>query len=69
MLAARQAHSLGLRVNAGHGLNARNVPVLHLVPHLVELNIGHSILSRAVFVGLEVAVKEMLQAMDGYAPA
>lgn len=69
VLAARQAHSLGLRVNAGHGLNARNVPVLHLVPHLVELNIGHSILSRAVFVGLEVAVKEMLQAMDGYAPA
>jgi pyridoxine 5-phosphate synthase len=65
--AARQAHAIGLQVNAGHGLNTRNLPVLHLVPHLVELNIGHSILSRAVFVGLDAAVKEMLQAMDGYA--
>ena len=65
--AARQAHALGLQVNAGHGLNCRNVPLLHLVPHLVELNIGHSILSRAVFIGLDAAVKEMLKAMDGYA--
>ena len=65
--AARQAHSIGLRVNAGHGLNCRNLPVLHLVPHLVELNIGHSILSRAVFVGIDAAVKEILQAMQGYA--
>jgi pyridoxine 5-phosphate synthase len=65
--ASEQAHGLGLRVNAGHGLNCRNVAVLHIVPHLVELNIGHSILSRALFVGLETAVKEMLQAMEGYA--
>ena len=64
--AARQAHALGLQVNAGHGLNCRNVPLLHLVPHLVELNIGHSILSRAVFIGLDAAVKEMLKAMEGY---
>ena len=64
--AARQAHTLGLRVNAGHGLSARNVPLLHVVPHLVELNIGHSIVSRAVFIGLTAAVKEMLQAMEGY---
>ena len=45
---AQQAHALGLKVNAGHGLNYVNLPVLHRVPHLVELNIGHSIISRAV---------------------
>ena len=64
--AARQAHGLGLRVNAGHGLTCENVPLLHVVPHLVELNIGHSIVSRAVFIGLDAAVKEMLKAMEGY---
>lgn len=64
--AAKQAHDFGLKVNAGHGLNCENVALLHIVPHLVELNIGHSIVSRAVFVGLEVAVKEMLKAMEGY---
>jgi pyridoxine 5-phosphate synthase len=64
--AAKQAHGLGLRVNAGHGLNCQNLALLHLVPHLVELNIGHSIISRAVFIGLEAAVKEMLKAMEGY---
>ena len=63
---AKQAHALGLQVNAGHGLNYANLPVLHRVPHLVELNIGHSIVSRAVSVGLEKAVKEMLQLMKGY---
>ena len=65
--AARQAHGLGLRVNAGHGLNCENVQLIHLVPHLIELNIGHSIVSRSVFIGLEAAVKEMLRAMEGYA--
>ena len=65
--AAKQAHGLGLRVNAGHGLNCENVPLLHVVPHMVELNIGHSLVSRAVFIGLEAAVKEMLKVMDGYA--
>jgi pyridoxine 5-phosphate synthase len=65
--AAKQAHGLRLKVNAGHGLNCENVPLLHVVPHLIELNIGHSIVSRAVFVGLEAAVKEMLKAMEGYA--
>lgn len=59
------AHSLGLQVNAGHGLNYENLPALFAVPHLVELNIGHSLLSRAVFVGLENAVREMLQLMQG----
>lgn len=65
--ASKQAHQLGVKVNAGHGLNCGNVQLLHIVPHLVELNIGHSIVSRAVFIGLEAAVKEMLKAMDGYA--
>jgi pyridoxine 5-phosphate synthase len=64
--AARQAHGLGIKVNAGHGLNCQNVALLHLIPHLVELNIGHSIVSRAIFIGLEAAVKEMLKAMEGY---
>lgn len=64
--AAQQAHELKLKVNAGHGLNYQNLPLLHTVPHLVELNIGHSILSRAVTAGLAAAVKEMLQLMEGY---
>jgi pyridoxine 5-phosphate synthase len=63
---AKQAHALGLKVNAGHGLNCENLPVLFRVPHLVELNIGHSIVSRAVFVGLEKAVHEMLALMKDY---
>jgi pyridoxine 5-phosphate synthase len=63
---AKLAHSLGLKVNAGHGLNCVNLPLLFQVPHLVELNIGHSIVSRAVFVGMETAVKEMLAVMSGY---
>ena len=63
---SKQAHALGLRVNAGHGLNYENLPLLHRVPHLVELNIGHSIVSRAVMVGLETAVKEMLRLMENY---
>ncbi|HKX60358.1 MAG TPA: pyridoxine 5'-phosphate synthase [Verrucomicrobiae bacterium] len=64
--AAERAHRLGLKVNAGHGLNCENLALLHLVPHLVELNIGHSIVSRAVFVGLPTAIREMLRAMQGY---
>ncbi len=64
--AARQAHELGLRVNAGHGLNLANVPLLHVVPHLEELNIGHTLISRALFVGLAEAVREMLAVMADY---
>lgn len=64
--AARQAHALGLRVNAGHGLNYVNLPALWAVPHLVELNIGHSIVSRAIFNGLARAVQDMLALMAGY---
>jgi pyridoxine 5-phosphate synthase len=63
---AKQAHTLGLKVNAGHGLNYANLPRLHRVPHLVELNIGHSIVSRAVVVGLDKAVQEMLALMKTY---
>jgi pyridoxine 5-phosphate synthase len=62
--AATQARQLGLQVNAGHGLNYRNVPALGPVPHLVELNIGHSIISRAIVVGLSTAVREMLLVME-----
>ena len=64
--AAQQAHALGLKVNAGHGLNCENLPTLFRVPHLVELNIGHSIISRAVFTGLRGAVEEMLGVMRSY---
>src|SRR5258706_11447218 len=60
---AKQAHGLGLKVNAGHGLNYENLPAIHAVPHLLELNIGHSIVSRAVFVGMGRAVQEMLRLM------
>jgi len=55
-----------LKVNAGHGLNYKNPATLWRVPHLVELNIGHSIVSRAVFVGMKQAVKEMLALMKKY---
>jgi pyridoxine 5-phosphate synthase len=63
---ARQAKELGLRVNAGHGLNYQNLPMLLRVPHLVELNIGHSVVSRAILTGIHSAVKEMLALMAGY---
>jgi pyridoxine 5-phosphate synthase len=56
---ARQALSLGLRVNSGHGLNYRNVVPVARIPKLEELNIGHSIIARALFVGLREAVREM----------
>jgi len=60
------ARLLGLGVNAGHGLNCQNLPCLLRVQNLVELNIGHSIMSRAIFVGLANAVKEMLALMKDY---
>ena len=63
--AAELAWSLGLQVNAGHGLNYENLrPMLAAVPHLAELNIGHAIVCRAVFFGLENAVREMLVLMQ-----
>ncbi len=57
--AAVLAQSLGLKVNAGHGLNYENVHRMHEIPNLYELNIGHSIISRAVFTGLAEAVRKM----------
>ena len=59
-LAATLAQTLHLRVNAGHGLNYQNTSGIRAVPHLETLNIGHSIISRALFVGLPSAVREML---------
>jgi pyridoxine 5-phosphate synthase len=62
--AAEQAHTLGIQVNAGHGINYQNIALIRKVPHLAELNIGHSIVSRAIFVGLERATAEMLAAIS-----
>ena len=56
---SRLAHALGLKVNAGHGLNYENVGRMREIDDLYELNIGHSIISRAVFTGLSQAVKDM----------
>lgn len=56
---AELAHKLGLNVNAGHGLNYENVHRMHEIAGLYELNIGHSIISRAVFTGLPEAVRKM----------
>jgi pyridoxine 5-phosphate synthase len=52
-------HGMGLQINAGHGLHLGNVQDVTRLPHMNELNIGHSIIARAIFVGLEVAVQEM----------
>ena len=52
-------HGMGLQINAGHGLHLGNVQDVARLPHMTELNIGHSIISRAIFVGLEAAVREM----------
>lgn len=57
------AVSLGLRVNAGHGIRYTNVELICGIPHLETLNIGHSIVSRAITVGMEQAVREMLRGM------
>lgn len=59
--AAKLAFKLGIGVNAGHGLTYRNVKRLTQIPEIVEYNIGHSIIARAVLVGLERAVREMKQ--------
>src|SRR6202043_2265807 len=64
--AAKAGSEFKLQVNAGHGINYANIALIHKVPHLTELNIGHSIISRAVFVGIEDAIKELLGAMADY---
>jgi pyridoxine 5-phosphate synthase len=64
--AANAASELKLQVNAGHGINYTNITQVHKISHLTELNIGHSIVARAMFVGLEAAVREMIVAMADY---
>lgn len=56
---ATYAHSIGLQVNAGHGLTLKNTQAIAQLPEIVELNIGHSIIARALLVGLEAATREM----------
>ncbi len=63
---AAHAHELGLKVNAGHGIDYVNIAGIREVPHLCELNIGHSIIGRSIAVGVEAAVREMLAAMKDY---
>ena len=65
--AAKLGKNLGLQVNAGHGINLSNLPDLLTVPHLSELNIGHTLIARSMRVGLTAAVQEMRAAMAGYA--
>ena len=62
--AADFAKKLGLQVNAGHGINYTNIAMIREVPNLTELNIGHSIISRAVLFGLDEAVRAMLAEMQ-----
>ena len=64
--AAEYAHKLGIRVNAGHGIDYENIDGILEVPHLCELNIGHSIVGRAIMVGMEQAVREMIELMKPY---
>ena len=64
--AARAGQQAGLQVNAGHGINYSNITQLWTVPHLIELNIGHSIVARAVRVGLTQAIREMKNLMAAY---
>lgn len=64
---ARCAHDHGLQVNAGHGINVANLADILRIPFLDTLNIGHSIVARAVFLGLDGAVREMLEGMTCYA--
>lgn len=63
--AAGRGGGMGLRINAGHGLNYLNVAPVFSLPHLEELHIGHSIISRAVFIGMERAVREMKEIISG----
>lgn len=66
--AAVLAHKSSLQVNAGHGINLDNIDAILTIPYLDTLNIGHSIVARAVMVGMKAAVKEINQAMRRYDP-
>jgi pyridoxine 5-phosphate synthase len=63
---AEIAHSLGIQVNAGHGITMSNLPKLMGIPNLDELNIGHHLVARGVFTGLGRAVRDMKTLMSGY---
>jgi pyridoxine 5-phosphate synthase len=63
--AAQHAHTLGLKVNAGHGLTLENVTPILALPHLDTLNIGHSIVCDALFIGLYEATRAMLAKLNG----
>ena len=64
--AARLAHRIGIHVHAGHGLNYHNIVDLLSVPEIEEVNIGHAIVARAVFVGFYQAVREMRELLDRF---
>jgi pyridoxine 5-phosphate synthase len=59
------AHGLGLVVNAGHGLNYTNTPAIARIPQIAELNTGHSIMAKAISIGLPAAVKDMVRLCKG----
>jgi len=63
-LGCARAHDCGLTVNAGHGINYVNIAEVRTLPHLHELNIGHSIISRALFTGIEEAIVTMKARMN-----
>lgn len=62
--ASEYAHSQGIQVNAGHGLDYQNTSAIAKIPEIKELNIGHSIISRAVFVGIKNATRQMLEIIN-----
>lgn len=68
-VAAAETVAAGMRVHAGHGLNYTNVRAVAAIPAMAELNIGHSIVSRSIFVGIRDAVAEMRRILDVVAPA
>ncbi len=66
--AAHYAHELGLRINAGHGLDYENVMPIAQLPHIEELNIGYAIIARSIYIGLDQAVREMQDRILSAAP-
>ncbi len=65
--ACEYAGSLGLKVTAGHGLNYVNMPLVCSIPELEEVSIGHAIIARAAFVGIERAVRDMVDILSANA--
>jgi pyridoxine 5-phosphate synthase len=63
--AANLAHALGLGINAGHDLDLHNLVLFRTLPHLDEVSIGHALISHALYVGLDQAVRDYLRACDG----